>query len=284
MLRRGRPREVSSVDAWRKIAGASWGRPLDPQIFGDVEVDAGNLLAFVEAERERSGVRVTVTHLVGKALAHAMAENPDVNVRLRRGGFVPRESVDVFFVVALSEGKELSGAKVRDADRKSAGEIAQELVDRAARLRAGEDAELGGSKRLLGSMPSWLLRWSLRFATWLVADLGVSLKRFGLPSDAFGSAIVSSVSTFGAERAYGPLNPWYRVPVLVLASEVKEKAVVVDGEIVARPMLTLSATLDHRYLDGSHAGRLVRSARAYLEDPAAFEPVESREREAEEVS
>lgn len=102
--------------------------------------------------------------------------------------------------------------------------------------------------------------------------LGVSLKRLGLPSDAFGSAIVSSVSTFGAERAYGPLNPWYRVPILVLVSEVKEKAVVVEGEIVARPMLTVSATLDHRYLDGSHAGRLVRSARAYLGDPAAAEP------------
>jgi pyruvate dehydrogenase E2 component (dihydrolipoamide acetyltransferase) len=60
--------------------------------------------------------------------------------------------------------------------------------------------------------------------------------------------------------------------VLVLVSEVKQRAVVVDGEIVARPMLTLAATLDHRYLDGAHAGRLVRSARAYLEDPAAFEP------------
>ncbi len=265
-------RELSSADAWRKIAGASWGRPLDPQIFGDIEVDAGNLLRFLETERGRSGVRVTVTHLVGKALAHALAENPDVNVRLRRGRFLPRESVDVFFVVAVSEGKELSGAKIRDADRKSAGEMAQELEERAARIRAGEDSELGGSKRLLGSTPTWLLRAGLRFATWLVADVGVSLKRLGLPSDAFGSAIVSSVSTFGAERAYGPLNPWYRVPVLVLVSEVKDRAVVVDGEIVARPMLTLSATLDHRYLDGSHAGRLVRSARAYLEDPAAFEP------------
>ena len=105
-------RELSSVDAWRKIAGASWGRPLDPQIFGDIEVDAGALLTFLEAERARSGVHVTVTHLVGKALAHALAENPDVNVRLRRGRFVPRESVDVFFVVALSEGKELSSFPV----------------------------------------------------------------------------------------------------------------------------------------------------------------------------
>jgi 2-oxoacid dehydrogenase/acyltransferase catalytic subunit len=261
-----------SVDAWRKIALASWTTPVDPQIFGDIEVDAEALMAHLQAERERSGVHVTVTHVVGKALAHALATNPDVNVRLRRGRFVPRETVDVFFVVSVADGKELSGAKVTSADRKPVVEIARELERRVERLRAGEEAELGSSKRLLGSTPPWLLRRLLRFATWLVADRGVSLKRFGLPNDAFGSAIVSSVSTFGAERAYGPLNPWYRVPVLVLVSEVKQRAVVVDGEIVARPMLTLAATLDHRYLDGAHAGRLVRSARAYLEDPAAFEP------------
>ena len=46
----------------------------------------------------------------------------------------------------------------------------------------------------------------------------------------------------------------------------------VDGEVVARPLLTLTATLAQRYVDGAHTGRLVRSARAYLEDPAAFEP------------
>ena len=267
-MTRDRPR---SVDAWRKIALASWTTPVDPQIFGDIEVDAGALLAYLQGERERSGVHVTVTHLVGKALAHALASNPDVNVRLRRGRFVPRETVDVFFVVSVADGKELSGAKVASADRKPVVEIAAELEQRVERLRAGEEAELGSPKRVLGSAPPWLLRRLLRFATWLVADRGISLRRFGLPTDAFGSAIVSSVSTFGAERAYGPLNPWYRVPVLVLVSEVKERAVVVDGEIVARPMLTLSATLDHRYLDGAHAGRLVRSARAYLEDPAAHE-------------
>ena len=273
-------RELGSVDAWRKIALASWTTPVDPQIFGDIEVDAGNLVDFLREERERSGKRVTVTHLVGKALAHALATNRDVNVRLRRGRFVPRESVDVFFVVSVSDGKELSGAKVAGADRKSAVEIADELERRIERLRAGEEAELGSSKRVLGSTPTWLLRRGLRLATWLVADRGVSLRRFGLPDDAFGSAIVSSASAFGAERAYGPLNPWYRVPVLVLVSEVREKAVVVDGKVVPRPMLTLSATLDHRYLDGAHAGRLVRSARAYLEDPAAFEPASGREPEA----
>ena len=262
---------MAAIDAWRKIAAASWGRPVDPQIYGELEVDAERLLDFIERERERSGEHLTVTHLVGRALAVALAANPDVNVRLRRGRFVRRETVDIFFVVAVAEGKELSGVKVVAADRKPAAEIARELTHRAQRVRAGEEAELGSSKRLLGSTPSWLLRGGLRLATWLVYDRGISLKRVGLPADAFGSAIVSSVSAFGAERAYGPLSPWYRVPVLALVSKVEVKPAVVDGEVVARPHLTVTATLDHRYLDGAHAGRLVGSVRAYLEDPDTVE-------------
>ena len=64
----------------------------------------------------------------------------------------------------------------------------------------------------------------------------------------------------------------YRVPFLALVSEVATKPVVVEGEVVARPVLTVSATMDHRYLDGAHAARLARSVRGYLEDPRAFEP------------
>ena len=84
--------------------------------------------------------------------------------------------------------------------------------------------------------------------------------------------MVSSVAMFGVQNAYGPLSPLYRIPMLALVSEVSRQAVVVDGEVVARPMLTVTATLDHRYLDGSHAARLGQRVRAYLEDPGAFEP------------
>ena len=37
-------------------------------------------------------------------------------------------------------------------------------------------------------------------------------------------------------------------------------------------MLTVSATMDHRYLDGAHAASLAHSVRAYLDDPRAYEP------------
>ncbi len=215
---------------------------------------------------------MTVTHLVGRAVAHALSEHPELNMRLHRGRFLPRESVAIFFVVAVEGGKDLSGVKVANADRKSALEVAQELARRAERIRSGDDAEFGKSKRILALTPAWLLRLGLRFTTWLTTDRSVDLRRFGLPREPFGSAMVTSVGMFGVQHAYGPLSPHFRMPFMALVSEVTVKPVVVDGEIVARPMLTVSATMDHRYLDGSHAARLARGVRAYLEDPRAHEP------------
>jgi pyruvate dehydrogenase E2 component (dihydrolipoamide acetyltransferase) len=269
---------------WRKVAVAVWGVPNDPQIYGDLEVDATALLSYVEAAREATGVRVTVTHAVGRAIAHALSEHRDLNVRLYRGKFIPRESVDIFFVASLPGGEEVSGVKITGADRKSVVEIAEELRRRVERMRGGEqDGEVGGGGGALDATPVGLLGPALRFVTWLTADRNVDLKRLGLPRQAFGSAMVSSVGMFGVQKAYGPLSPLYRIPILALVSEVTVRPIVVDGAIVARPILTMTATMDHRYLDGSHAARLARSVRAYLESPSAYDPLPVRE-SAEEAA
>ncbi|MDQ3955647.1 MAG: 2-oxo acid dehydrogenase subunit E2 [Actinomycetota bacterium] len=260
------------IEGWRKIAAATWSNPKDPQIFGDLEVDATASLNFLEDAREATGARVTMTHMVGKALAVAFGENPDLNVRLYRGHFVQRETVDIFFIVSAGKGLELSGVKVRNADEKPVVEIASELAGRAEKIRTGRDAEFGKTKTNLGRTPHWALHSMLKFAAWLTVDRDMDLKRFGLPRQAFGSAMVSSVGMFGIQHAYAPLSPYYRVPMLVLVGEVAKKPVVIDDKIEVRPVVSSAATLDHRYLDGYHAARLARSFRAYLEDPKRFEP------------
>lgn len=108
---------------WRRVATATWGQPNDPQIYGDIEVEAQGVEAFLSAARAASSVRITVNHLVGKAVARALAEQPDVNARLVGGSFRPRESADVFFIVLSDEGRDLSGVKGVGADRMSLAEL-----------------------------------------------------------------------------------------------------------------------------------------------------------------
>ncbi len=258
---------------WRKIAASTWDAPSDPQIYGDLEVDVGPATRFIEEARAATGVPLTLTHLVGKALAHAFAQNPDLNGRLYRGRHVPRETIDIFFIVSAEDGRELSGVKVERADHKPVLAIAEELRARTARIHAGDDAEFGRTKTMLAAIPPWLLSGILRLSAWLTADRDLDLSAIGLPRQAFGSAMVSSVGMFGIGHAYAPLSPYYRIPLLVLVGEATKRPVVVEGDHVeARAMVTLSATIDHRYLDGFHAARLSRSVREYFADPAAFEP------------
>lgn len=260
------------IKGWRKIASAAWGKPHDPQIYGDLELDASEVLAFIEAARKTLDVRLTMTTMVGRAIAKALADHPDLNVRMYRGNFIRRETVDVFFIVSAEEGSELSGVKVVDADKKGAVEIARELGQRAGTIRTGDDVELGKTKKVISSTPRWLLGTSIRVSSWLTTDRDLDLKRFGLPRQAFGSTIVSSVGMFGVQRAYAPLAGYYKVPFLVLVGEVADKPVVVDKQVTIRPMLTLTATMDHRYIDGYHAARLARSVREYFARPPDFEP------------
>jgi pyruvate dehydrogenase E2 component (dihydrolipoamide acetyltransferase) len=265
-------RKRSKIKGWRKITSATWGHPNDPQIYGDLELDATNVLAFIDHAREADGVRLSVTHMVGKAIAYGLGENPDLNVHMHGNYFIQNPTVDIFFIVSTDNGAELDGVKVSRADEKPVVDIARELSDRAGRIRSGDDAELGKTKKVIGSTPRRLLGLSMRTAAWLTTDKEMDLKKYGLPRQPFGSAMVSSVGMFGIQHAYAPLSPYYRIPFLVLVGEVAEKPAVVEGQVVARPLLTVSATMDHRYVDGFHAAKLARSVRSYLEDPKRFEP------------
>lgn len=260
------------IKGWRKIAAATWSHPNDPQIYGDLEIDATPLLEFIDEAQRVTGVKLTITHMVGKAIGYALVEHPELNVRLYRGHFVPRESVDIFFIVSAEAGAELSGVKVVNTDKKAVVDIAKELADRAGRIRTGTDEEFGKTKSMLAGTPTRLLHLSMRVAAWITTDRDKDLKKRGLPRQPFGSAMITSVGMFGIQHAYAPLSPYYRIPFLVLVGEVTDKPVVVDGEIVVRPMLTLAATMDHRYVDGFHAARLARHVREYCAEPKRFEP------------
>ena len=257
------------LHGWRRLAAAAWGPPSDPQFSGDLAVDAAILQTYLGDLRRRTGVHVTVTHLVGKAVAHGLAEVPQLGVRLWRGREYPRESIDVFFIVANDD--ELSGVKVSAVDTKPVVDIAEELDARAADIRAGTDRQLGKTKALMEALPRPLLKPAIRLSSVVTSGLNLDLPRWGLPRQAFGSAMITSVGGFGIGHAYSPLAAYYRIPLLVLVGAIQEKPVVVAGRVLARPMLPLTATFDHRYCDGIHAARFAEAVHDYLANPRVFE-------------
>jgi pyruvate dehydrogenase E2 component (dihydrolipoamide acetyltransferase) len=248
-----------------------WPPPDDPQIYGALEVDATAALAFLERCRA-AGQRVTATHLVGRAVARALVEVPDLNVRIRGGHAWPRASVDVFFITAVRGGHDLSGVKVADLGTRSVFDLADDLARRSSRMKRGDDRELARSKRVMDALPAPVLRVAMRATAFLTNTLRVDLPPLGLRPSPFGSAMVTSVGMFGLPHGFAPLAWMYDVPLLVLVGEITEKPVVVDHQVVVRPVIPITATIDHRYVDGWHVSRLMRAFQAYLAAPSHFEP------------
>lgn len=251
----------------RKLAIATWRAPSEPNILGRLEVDATAALAYVEEARERTGAPITLTSVVGRALAAAMAAEPSLNGTIRFGRFVPHDDVAITFLVSMEDGSDLAKVKVDRAHRRSVAEVAEAVAAGARRLRDGADQDWERSKQLVRWLPPFLLRPVVWLVGWLTGALGVEAREAGLEPYPFGSAIVTSVGMFGLDEAYVPPTPFARVPLYVLIGAVREVPAVVDGEVVVRPRLTLTATLDHRLVDGFQAGVLAREFRRALEDP-----------------
>jgi len=256
---------------WRKIAGAMWGPADDPQIYGAMEFDATPLLAFVSKARQ-AGHRVTATHLAGRAVALALHAVPDFNVRIHGNRMYPRETVDVFYITAVEGGRSLSGVKIERADEKSVYEIAAELAERAGRMKSGDDPDFARTKKTMEMMPRRALKASMRFSAWVAGDRNRNIRSLGVKASPFGGAMITSVGMFGLPQGFAPLARFYKMPLLILVGEISDKPVAREGRVEVRPVLPLTATIDHRYADGWHISQLLKPFKAYLSDPAAFEP------------
>lgn len=262
-------RPLEKVSTWRSVAVHAWQRPSDPTVYGVLDLDASPALAYVEKLRRDTGEHVTLTHLIGKAVAMAIASRPEINAIVRRGRIWVRDTVDVFFQIAFEGGEDLAGAKVASADGKSVVELAAELRRRAERVRLHKDDPTQQSSSMMSRMPPWLARRAMRLGETLTYDWGLDLSRFGVPRDAFGSCMVTNVGGFGLEMGWAPLLPFSRVPLLLTVGEVHEAPCVQNGQLVVGRRIKIGATFDHRLLDGFQAGALAKRFRAVFERPEA---------------
>jgi 2-oxoisovalerate dehydrogenase E2 component (dihydrolipoyl transacylase) len=86
------------------------------------------------------------------------------------------------------------------------------------------------------------------------------------PQDLTGGTItVTNVGTFGAEFGTPIIN--HPEAAILALGVVEPRALVVDGEVQARPAVTLSLSFDHRVMDGAEAGRALKALADLLESP-----------------
>ena len=80
-----------------------------------------------------------------------------------------------------------------------------------------------------------------------------------------GTFTISNLGMYGVEQFVAVLNP--PQAAILAVGTVEDRPVARDGEVVVRPMMTMTLTSDHRALDGATASDFLRTVKSFLEEP-----------------
>lgn len=263
---------------FRRLAIGTWRTAYDPSVYGTLQVRMDRATEYIEEYRRKTGVRLTVTHLVGRAMVEVLKRMPDANAILRFNRIYLRKRIGIFFQVTMRDEEtgtfDLSGATLYDLDKKSLREIVAEMEEKVHSVRKGTDKALEKGRRSFRFVPLFLMNFVLRAVSFIAYTLNLDLSRFGIPRDPFGSVMITNIGALGLEAAYVPLIPYSRVPLLVALGAVKEVPLVENGRIVVGKVMDMNATFDHRFFEGAHAAVMASVMRAWMEDPVRhFGPI-----------
>ncbi|MCC6613930.1 MAG: 2-oxo acid dehydrogenase subunit E2 [Anaerolineae bacterium] len=188
-----------------------------PHIYFQREVDmtAANALVAYANKHAPDGVKVTLTAVFVRVVAWALRRHPMLNSYLNGEEILVMSAVNVGVAVALEEG--LIVPVVKDADRKSLYEIAEELG------RLGQAAK--ANKLSLDEIEG---------ATFTVSNLGM----------------------FGVDRFTAIINP-PQVGILAVGRARKQFVPDENEQPVLRPLAGLTLSVDHRVIDGAVAARFL---------------------------
>lgn len=273
----------TDISPFRKIAIGTWQTAYDPSIYGSMKIRMDRAMRYIDDFRAATGKRITVTHLVAKAIAMALARCPDANAILRWNKIYLRRSIDLSLLVVIDKqgddtGKvDLSAVKVEGADRLSLAEMADKVEAHVAKVRARQDKALESTRQSMQLIPFWFINRFLKLLSFFMYTLNMDLRWAGLPKDAFGSAMITNIGSLGLDLGYVPLVPYSRCPILAAPGVVRDEPVVEDGKIVPGKMMDLAATFDHRIIDGAHAAVMAKVIRKMFDDPyTQFDPIPAK--------
>jgi pyruvate dehydrogenase E2 component (dihydrolipoamide acetyltransferase) len=251
---------------WRKVASTIYKKPSDSKIFGLVELDVTELERYVN-EKRKEGIKTTLTYLITLIIGRAIRQEvPELNTYVKRGKIVQRKQVDSTVSVLLPGGQ-MGSVKVENADQMTTDEISQWIADNIRNSRKGNENDTMQSKSLLANLPWPFRQWLFKIYKLITINWGISVPGIGLDSNSFGSYIVSNIGTVGLDTGYGSLLPSSNISFVFILGTIDKKPVVINDEIVIRRVMWLSATLDHRVVDGSHGGRLFRFIKQMAKNP-----------------
>jgi len=241
---------------------------VDPVMVWGTEIDADALTSFLR-ERNRGGrVLLTTAHALIRATAVALAQFPDMNVRVVGRRVYAFRQVNIRMGFVHRGSREIDLLVVRDADAKSLEQIGLEVWERLLQASRGTGARDRDRARLR-RIPGFWFRQVLRIYGFV--DRHARLPTLGrLDELRGGGAMVNDLSFPGAPpmRSYKPTRfPDQADSLNLTLGPVERKVVARAEQFVSTGVMPLFLRADHRLVDAYQVGRFLAVVRDLLSHP-----------------
>jgi pyruvate/2-oxoglutarate dehydrogenase complex dihydrolipoamide acyltransferase (E2) component len=252
--------------------------PTDPTSFIIEDINVTKALAYIkELNASQSEVKVTMTHLLGHALAWGLYKMRRDVGRLRFGYFAHSKEIGLTTLVDVEGGADLVPVTLWDAHKITVVEFAKQCSAKVMLAKNKKDESHNKSTASASFVPSFLLQPAILMLSYINISLGIPLPQLGLKKNSMGHFILTNIGTLGMQQGFAPLCPPMRTMGLACVGRIQKKAVVIDEQIVIQDMVNCTQTGDHRFGDAAIFMPLHKLFRGYMTDPANFKHEDYKE-------
>ncbi len=239
-------------------------------VYFDDFVKVDNLLRFIKEANEK--IHVDITHMAVTAYGLALSTQPKMNrftvgrrLYQRNGRFLS------FSMKRQKLGKEakIAVVKMKVEDKDTFENYVQRVNQKIGIERSDKVTYTDKELNLFLRLPRFILSKAIRVFYWL--DYHNCLPGAFIVNDVmYTSGFIANLGSLKMGAGYHHLYEWGTCPLFLMLGKIEERAMVEDGQVVARRVLHIRFSFDERIDDGLNAGKGIESLRAILEDPYRY--------------
>lgn len=262
--------DLAKVHPYRKMMPIIMRTRNESVVYFEYDVDATQLLAYLEQHREALGCNIS--HLIVATIAATLHKHPKLNRFIAGQRIYQRRGVWLSFSMMRkklnSEGK-LATVKLEAEPQMSFVTLCEAVNAKIDLERSDDETYLDKELSLFFKLPHFMLKRAARFLFW-ANDHNLLPASFIRDDSMFTGVYIANLGSLGMEAAYHHIYEWGNCPLFVVVGKLHEREVLLDdGTYARRPVLPLRFTYDERVEDGLNAGRAIASVASILKDPAA---------------
>ncbi len=240
-------------------------------VYFEQDLDLSRTLPWLEAERERTGKKISFLHLFLAATGRTLALRPQLNRYAKGWRIFQRDGVSITISVkkSLEDGAKIVMLKVPltlDDTPESVHDKVVAMIDKGRSGDTHDEKETALFLMLPGIILSPLVKLVLWLDRWHLLP-----GFFADPDPMFTSMVCANIGSVGIAPGYHHLYEYGNASFFATIGAFHDAPTAVDGDVAVHPRVRIKYTFDERVDDALSCALGLAGQVEMIEDPLSFE-------------